>query len=274
MTPAMASSSPRTTRTASSRRAPLWARIRRIWATVGTIALVAFTGWSALAFRASGQAKQALASDARAEVTRGEGVWRMDPRDQPPRRAGLVFFPGGLVDPAAYAPLVRAAAEAGFPAVLVELPRRGAFGGADDPRVFQRAHAAMAATASVRSWVAAGHSRGGAVAARFASIAETSLAGLVLIGTSHPRDFSLAALTIPVVKVLGSRDCVADMEKSEANRRLLPPAARWIVIEGANHSQFGSYGFQPGDCFASIDRARQHAVTVEAMLEALRAADR
>lgn len=165
-------------------------------------------------------------------------------------------------------------AEAGFPAVLVELPRRGAFGGADDPRVFERARAAMASTPGGRSWIAAGHSRGGAVAARFASIDATSLAGLVLIGTSHPRDVSLAQLAIPVVKVLGSRDCVAEVDKSERNRRLLPPAARWIVIDGANHSQFGSYGFQPGDCFASIDRARQHALTVEAILEALRAADR
>lgn len=269
----MTSSPPRTTRTASSRRAPLWPRIRRIWATVGTTALVAFTGWSAIAFRASAEARQALASDARAEVTRGEGVVRMTSRDQPPRRTGLIFFPGGLVDPAAYAPLVRAAVEAGFPAVIVELPRRGAFGGADDPRVFERARTAMASAPGVRTWIAAGHSRGGAVAARFARDG-APLAGLVLIGTSHPRDFSLAALTIPVVKVLGSRDCVAEVEKSEANRRLLPPATRWIVIDGANHSQFGSYGFQPGDCFASIDRARQRALTVEAMLDALRAADR
>jgi pimeloyl-ACP methyl ester carboxylesterase len=237
------------------------------------MALVAFAAWSAIAFRASAEARAALVAGDRVEITRGEGVVRMNPRDSPPRRTGLIFFPGGLVDPAAYAPLVRGAAEAGFPAVIVELPRRGAFGGADDPRVFERARAAMASAPGVRSWIAAGHSRGGAVAARFAHDG-APLAGLVLIGTSHPRDFSLAGLTIPVVKVLGSRDCVADVEKSEANRRLLPSATRWIVIDGANHSQFGSYGFQPGDCFASIDRPRQRALTVEAMLDALRAADR
>jgi hypothetical protein len=97
---------------------------------------------------------------------------------------------------------------------------------------------------------------------------------LVLIGSSHPRDFSLAGLTLPVAKILGSRDCVAEVQKSEANRHLLPASTRWMVIDGANHSQFGWYGFQPGDCWATIDRARQQAVTVEAVIDVLVEAER
>jgi pimeloyl-ACP methyl ester carboxylesterase len=244
-----------------------------VWALTGTIALLGFAGWSGIAFRASAEAWQALDTDGAVQVAYGDGAWQFLPRRRPSRPAGLVFFPGGLVEPAAYAPLARAAAEGGFPAVLVELPRRGAFGGADDPRVFQRARAAMSAMPSVTAWVAAGHSRGGAVAARFAQGPQARLGGLVLIGTSHPRDFSLAQLSVPVVKVLGSRDCVAEVEKSEAHRSLLPAETRWIVIDGANHSQFGSYGFQPGDCFASIDRPRQRAITVDAILAALTSAE-
>jgi pimeloyl-ACP methyl ester carboxylesterase len=254
-------------------RRPLWWRIRRVWAILGAIAFGGFAGWSAIAFRASGEARQALLSDARVEITRGDGFWRATPRHRPPRAAGLLFFPGGLVEPAAYGAFVRAAAEAGFPAALVELPRRGAFGGAEDPRVGARARAAIGAQPHVPGWVAAGHSRGGAVAARVAREGSLPLRGLLLIGTSHPRDFSLAPLTIPVTKLLGTRDCVAEVAKSEANRRLLPPSTRWIVIDGANHSQFGGYGFQPGDCFASIARARQHELTVNVILEALAAAE-
>jgi hypothetical protein len=96
----------------------------------------------------------------------------------------------------------------------------------------------------------------------------------VLIGSSHPRDFSLADLTLPVAKILGSRDCVAEVEKSDTNRHLLPALTRWVVVDGANHSQFGWYGFQPGDCWATIDRARQHAVTVEAVIDVLVEAER
>ncbi len=244
-----------------------------MWATAGTIALIVFAGWSILAFRASPTARQALVPDDRVHVTHGDGFWQFLPAPGSGLpSAGLLFFPGGLVEPAAYAPLTRAAAAAGFPALLIQLPRRGAFGGAEDPAVFARAHAAMDGAPNVARWVVAGHSRGGVVAARLARAGGPRLAGLVLIGTSHPRDFSLADLTVPVVKVLGTRDCVAEVDKSEANRHLLPPGARWILIEGANHSQFGWYGFQPGDCRAAIDRARQHAMTLEAVRQALQEA--
>jgi pimeloyl-ACP methyl ester carboxylesterase len=186
--------------------------------------------------------------------------------------AGLVFFPGGLVDPVAYAPLTRAAAAAGHPSVLVELPRRGAFGGADDPRVLETARSAMRAMPTrppVTAWVIAGHSRGGVIASRMAFETAAGIGAVALIGTSHPRDVSLAHLAIPVVKLLGSRDCIAEIEKSEANRHLLPATARWQVIDGANHSQFGWYGFQPGDCWPEITRARQHELTVAALVHLL-----
>jgi pimeloyl-ACP methyl ester carboxylesterase len=247
----------------------LWPLIRRIWAIAGTVAFVGLAGWSFLAFRATGIARQALIPDDQVQVTRAEGHWLFMPRAVTSQTAGLLFFPGGLVEAAAYAPLTRAAAEAGFPAILVQLPRRGAFGGADDPRVLARARTAIAGLRQVATWVVAGHSRGGVIASRFARDGGLSLSGLVLIGTSHPRDFSLANLTMPVVKILGTRDCVAEVEKSEANRHLLPPTTRWITIDGANHSQFGWYGFQPGDCWATIDRERQHATTLQAVLEVL-----
>lgn len=98
------------------------------------------------------------------------------------------------------------------------------------------------------------------------------VAGLVLIGTTHPRDFSLADSSIAITKLLGTKDRIAPIEASEANRRLLPATTRWVVIDGGNHSQFGSYGFQPGDGFATIDRAKQQELTVREVLSALEAA--
>ena len=67
--------------------------------------------------------------------------------------------------------------------------------------------------------------------------------GLVLVGTSHPRDFSLADVTFPVTSIYGTRDTVADADKSTE-----PPESATIhalvPIAGGNHSQFGT-GFQP-----------------------------
>ena len=245
----------------------MWARIRRIWAICGTIAFVVFTTWALIAFRASGAARAALKGTERVSVARGDGHWRFEPNTD--REPGLVFFAGALVDPAAYAPLLLEIAAAGFPALLIELPRRGAFGGADGPEVLARAGAAMAAITDVSRWVVAGHSKGGAVAARFVRAGTDRVAGLVLIGTSHPRDFSLADVTMPVVQVYGTRDTVADEEKVVDARRNLPAGTRFVRIDGGNHSQFGSYGFQPGDWPAAISREQQHRLTRDSMLALL-----
>jgi pimeloyl-ACP methyl ester carboxylesterase len=108
-------------------------------------------------------------------------------------------------------------------------------------------------------------------AAEFAATYPAALAGLVLIGTTHPRDVDLAALTVPVTKIVGTNDGIASETKSEANRRLLPPTTRWIRIEGGNHSQFAWYGFQPGDHLAGISAEEQHHRMLTAILDMLRA---
>lgn len=247
-----------------------WGRIRRVWATLGILALLGFAGWSFVAYRASSDAQMTFISDARVSVTRGEDCWLLAPAATSSLNVGLVFFPGALVEPAAYGPLLRKVALSGYPVLLIELPRRGAFGGADGGEVMGRAQRAMQAVTSVSAWVVAGHSRGGVVAARFVREGRSEgIRGLVLVGTSHPRDFSLAEVTLPVTKILGTRDGVAPIAKSEKNRHLLPKATRWVLIEGGNHSQFGSYGFQPFDRFATVDRDRQQELTRDAIVDTL-----
>jgi pimeloyl-ACP methyl ester carboxylesterase len=122
-----------------------------------------------------------------------------------------------------------------------------------------------------RRWVVAGHSRGGVITTNVAANAPPpGLTGIILIGTSHPRDVSLAALRLPVTKIIGTHDGLASLEEVEGNAHLLPPGTRWVRIEGGNHSQFGWYGFQPGDARATIPASEQHARTIDAVLTALR----
>lgn len=250
----------------------LWHRFRRIWATFGILATIVFFGWSAMAYRANSHARELLIGTDRVNVIRGAHHWRFTPKRPTPVSIGVVFFPGGLVESEAYAPLLHELAAAGYPSVLIDLPRRGAFGGADSAAVFVRAHAAMRESKGVTTWVVAGHSLGGAVAARFAHAAGPDVGGLVLLGTSHPRDFDLAGLKIPVTKVLGTHDWIASIERSERNRHLLPGHTRWVILDGANHSQFGHYGFQPGDRFAAISRERQQELVVNEIQETLESA--
>ena len=121
-------------------------------------------------------------------------------------------------------------------------------------------------------WVVAGHSKGAVLAARLARAGAPRLAGLVLVGTTHPRDFSLADLPYHVGKVYGTADGIAPLATVRANADLLPASTRWVEVEGGNHSQFGSYGFQPLDHLAGISRAEQQERTVSALVAALEAA--
>ena len=249
----------------------LWLRIRKVWIILGLSATAVFVTWSLVAYRASPTARAATRPDAAVAVRHEGGIWSFTPsRSVPAGTPALVFFPGALVDPVAYAPLLRAVASAGFPAYLIELPRRGAFGGGDDPMVGVRLERLLTRPGAPARWIAAGHSRGGVVASRVAAERRGGgFAGLVLIGTSHPRDVDLSTLAVPVTKVVGTRDGLASPAEVEANRAKLPPSTHWVWIEGGNHSQFGWYGFQPGDRRATIAAAAQRETMVRAVIDAL-----
>jgi pimeloyl-ACP methyl ester carboxylesterase len=247
----------------------LWARIKRVWIALALTATVVFVTWSAVAFRANGAARDALHSDGTVRVAVFDGGRRFEPVSAAAARPALLFFPGGMVDPVAYAPLARAIAVAGYPVTVLHLPRRGALGGADDPDLFARARAIMGTARVASRWVVAGHSRGAVVASQLASERPRGMAGLVLIGTTHPRDVDLSGLREPVTKIVGTRDGIARPAAVEANRHLLPASTRWVRIEGGNHSQFGWYGFQPGDRRATVSAEQQRTTTVSAVLDAL-----
>jgi hypothetical protein len=74
----------------------------------------------------------------------------------------------------------------------------------------------------------------------------------------------------PVTKIVGTRDGLASRAEVEANREKLPSETRWLWIDGGNHSQFGWYGFQPGDRRATVDAATQRATLIRGVIDALR----
>jgi len=249
----------------------LWPIIRRVWIAVGVGATAVFVTWSLVAYRADSTAREATRSDAAVDVTHADGVWTFEPRRSVSDRT-LVFFPGALVDARAYAPLGHAVASVGFRVLLVELPRRGAFGGADSPELRTRINRTLSTVAESEVVVLGGHSRGAVVASAVAAAGVKNLGGLVLIGTSHPRDVDLSRLGVPVTKIVGTRDGLASPEEVRQNAALLPDHTRWIWIEGGNHSQFGWYGFQPMDRRAAISAAEQREIMIRGVLDLLRSA--
>ncbi|MBM3796104.1 MAG: hypothetical protein FJW31_19055 [Acidobacteria bacterium] len=94
----------------------------RVWVAAG----LGFTAWLIIGFQAAGVAPELLKSSATARVVHGELNTTFVPQSGT-MRSGLVFLPGGLVDPEVYVRLARTIAEAGHPLRLNYLPMRSAF---------------------------------------------------------------------------------------------------------------------------------------------------
>jgi pimeloyl-ACP methyl ester carboxylesterase len=239
--------------------------VRIVWVTLGVSSVVAlFWGVSA-----AGLPPGTLVSDARVEIVRGTDTINFRPRPDDPARTGLIFFPGAMVQPEAYAPMARRIAEAGHPVVIVKLPFRLAPTPAYEEMVFSTARETMAA--SERRWAVGGHSRGGMLATLFANSYPERIAGLALVGTTHPREISLAQLpaSVPVVKIFGTRDGVATADDMRRYAGNLPAHTVFVPIEGGNHRQFGYYRYQLMDGRATIDREEQQRQLVQALLQVL-----
>lgn len=246
----------------------------RRWLRLGFILwAILSTSWLANSVRTRGVDAATLASNQAVTVVSDAAGLAFLPAS-PRGRTALVFICGGGIAAEAYAPLLRPIAEEGFPVFVVRLPYRFAPLDSHKAEAVDRARRVIAAHRDVPHWVIAGHSLGGALAARMARLDPGSLSGMVLVGTTHPKEDDLSSLRIPVTKVYALRDGVAPPDRVLANRGLLPTHTRWIEIAGGNHSQFGRYGRQLFDSRATIGREEQEAITRAAILQMLGEAER
>lgn len=250
---------------------PIAGRIRRLWPVIRVVWIVAglvFLIWLYDSFSAKGVDESILQSDGQIRVVDTDGAITFTPKEANPS-IGLLFFHGGGVEPLAYAPLIRAVAEKGYSAVIVKLPYRFAPLDSHRHETIRRGRSVIAQSTNLRKWVVAGHSKGGKIAAEFVRSDRSSVGALILIATSHPKDFDLSGLTIPVKKISASNDGVAPPPLIQSTKRYLPAGTQWVEIVGGNHSQFGHYGPQFGDGSATIDRAEQQRRTRDELLATL-----
>lgn len=186
-----------------------------------------------------------------------------EPTDRVPK-TGLIFYPGGRVDPRSYAPAARAIAEEGFLVVIPPMPLNLAV---LDP---DRAAEVQSAFSEIERWTIGGHSLGGAMAAQFTADSPGQVDGLVLWAGYPPDSTDLSGTSLSVASIYGSLDGVAPPSQILESRGRLPTTTAWIEITGGNHAQFGWYGPQSGDNPATITREDQQQQAIAATLRLLR----
>lgn len=229
--------------------------VKRIIKTIWVLFGIAFTIWMFYSYQSKGVSDFYIQDDEKTTVEVTDDFYRFKPKED--TKFVMLFYPGAMVEPKAYVPLCRKISEANIEVYLIRMPWRLATKGYNKPKelgLFED---------SSKIYILSGHSQGAKMAAQFTYENPQLVDKLVLIGTTHPRDISLANSKIPILKIYGGKDGVADENTILENRNNLPSNAKLMKIEGANHAQFGYYGYQLGDSSASISREEQQKQTVE-----------
>ncbi|MEQ8578451.1 MAG: alpha/beta fold hydrolase [Balneola sp.] len=181
----------------------------------------------------------------------------------------VLFFPGALVQPEAYAPLAKKLAQKGYSFYIQKIPFRIAVTDNMEQNALINT-SKFISTSNEEKWVVAGHSRGGRMAVNYASLYPESISGLVLMGTTHPKDKDLSRLEFPVLKISASEDGLASPPEIDQFAHNLPDSTDFFMIQGGNHSQFGYYGFQLGAGSPTITREEQQKIIFNVVEKFLR----
>ena len=243
-------------------------RIRYLWIRAGLVVLVASPIAMYLVFRAQDLPPDTFTTTAQIRVTETDTHIRFAPSSE--ASIGWMLLPGCPADPRAYGPLARAIAARGIASVIVKVPYRCAPWPQHAAELRRRVQEVIALCGDCR-WTLAGHSRGARHVLEIArTVPARTIASLVLMASTHPRDDDYSSLPMPVLKIMASEDGVAPVETARAGLSRLPLATRFEVIDGGNHSQFAYYGFQLFDGSACISRQEQHARIVMQLMSWLR----
>lgn len=191
------------------------------------------------------------------EFENQDGWLVFQPIDSEPS-TGLIFYPGGRVDPRAYAPHAREIAGQGFTVVIVPMPLNLAFFG------LNRADKVIAAFPDVETWALGGHSLGGAMAAEYLRANPEQVSGLVLWAAYPGGNNDLSSVDLPILSVYASLDGLATLEDIAGSRARLPLSTTFVEISGGNHAGFGWYGPQNGDGQATLSKPKQQDLIVQA----------
>jgi dienelactone hydrolase len=229
------------------------ANLKRLVVWLVALSLVGatvFVAWADSPQRARA-AQLADAEESGAEIVERRGSYVIRDGDPPRADTGLVFYPGAHVDAENYVPVfAEMVEETGVRVYIPKMPFRLAI---LDP---DRAGSFRGRRPGITDWYVGGHSLGGAMACQYASNNPDRVEGIVLFGSYCDSDIS--GTNLSVLQILGTRDGVLSMDRVNETAGNLPADARVEVIEGVNHSQFGSYAGQRGDNPAYVDYDLAH----------------
>ena len=216
--------------------------IRKILRIIWIICGLSFTIVLIISFQAKGVDKTLLQSSDSVNIVNDSYKIEFTPLKSI-KDSALIFYPGGFVDPKAYVPMARKITDNGYKVIIVKLPLRIAFSNSQKQELFFRSKELIQNDDEINHWVMAGHSRGGALAAEFVKDESKLVDSLILIGTTHPKEFDLSDLKIDVTKVFATNDGLAS--EKEVFHPLEMKVLDHIIIGGTGYTSMAEKGIVP-----------------------------
>jgi dienelactone hydrolase len=168
---------------------------------------------------------------------------------------GWIIYPGGKVDYRAYAILgYQLAQESRQRVIIVSFPFHLAVFDINAGKVW------MDKYDDVKQWYVVGHSLGGVMGAQMAKNNEKVI-GIGFLASYPSADFSDS--DVRMISIRGSSDKILNLAAFADAQSKFSPYSEFYVIQGGNHSQFGSYGFQKDDGMATVTKENQIKMVVE-----------
>lgn len=182
-----------------------------------------------------------------------------------PLGPAIVFYQGAFVEAAAYAPLARQLAAAGFDVYLLDSPF-------NLPVLAEQSGLKVVEDYQLNQVIFMGHSLGGVIAARNAAAMQAfdQVAGLVLLASYPDQSTELVGAEFPILSITASMDEVLNQAAFAEAIDQLPETTLYKEIKGGNHSGFGDYGPQAQDGPASLTASEQKTQVVRLLIEAFR----
>lgn len=173
--------------------------------------------------------------------------------------SGVILYPGGLVSPRAYIPFCYEMANQGYSCIISKMPFNLAIFGVN------RAEKIIESNNQISNWYVGGHSLGGPMISRFVDKYNgDNIKGIFFLASYT--DIDLRNKNITCVSIIGSEDNILDREVYEKSKSNFPKDCKEVVIQGGNHSQFGSYGLQKKDNQPKISSEKQLEESVKEIL--------
>jgi hypothetical protein len=173
---------------------------------------------------------------------------------------GIIFYPGGLVNPIAYARFAESLSISSESSVFVTQPLWNLA-----ITNINAASTIIKENDNIDFWFIGGHSLGGSSAAFYTIEHLDQIDGLFFLASYTTSNADFSQTSLPILSITGSHDEVLDLETYQAAQVFLSPFTTSLIVEGGNHSQFGDYGFQRGDGIADVTLDEQMNETISTL---------